>query len=1159
MIKKHFMRLMSVAVLLLTGMSLFANGAASDDLQEYLDNLAAKGAAKVKGQSGAAQARRAQSVVIPVDIPVVDLSQFTSAQNRTTTLEVKTDVKFTNGTISSHTDFSGGGGLMYVSNGATVVIDATASVNAMNVAPSNCLRAIGVFGGSNVTQYGDIKAPEQGNGCAVYLETKADTYTYVSGVTKGAIWKGYSESSEFAGYTGRTWMVGQFDPISYSFADINAAMKSDMVKEGDILLVDHRTYDSGVAQTVTKSVKIVANNYNIPSVYDVYGARGAESRQQTTRVAYLAGDLNIEAPHVTVDGLETADINVRDEYARIEHCYVRGSILGDDNYECDGAYINSNYITGEVVQGAASDWSVYSSYPSEKYTSRPYDMPVFKTISVTSNVITDNPVSVSYLIKNVSSLKKVEYFWDEDYGWNKCKPLRNANNQYVTDATTAPLSIPTNGVTVGSHKLVVRAESGSGYWVTSVHDVRINAATIVPKPEFMKVDIPQQGVNYNYSIAFHVAAEGGKIDWVEYFWDKDPGLKKGTVIVKDNSQDIGSGIIITNYKIDCEGLTGSHTLFLRAFCGDEQKLYYTKEIQLSGPKPVFTMYEFPSSGYNNNYRISFTVAAEGGKIDWVEYYWDQDPGDKNAHVIIKSSSQYSGAGVTMSDYQIDASGLTGRHTLFLRAFCGQEKATVYIKEILLSAPSVVVPIDADDLAALKLISDNLHMDGYWYFGNNGLQEKDFPGVTFVDHRVTEINLQNHAFTGELSKSWMPKLPELTYLNLSRNNISGDLTYLVYRMPKLRTLDVSYNRIMQVSGELPKTISSLNLTSQMRTFTNGGSSSNDGFITEFLTGAVAPVDAKLGAAVSLSLPSVFRYDFSQNTNTLRADIQVVDINKPSNIYGTYSYDTEKNSWKFTPQLSSGLTIADEMPVALVSTGKYQRWTACPAKLNVVLGDANIDGSVNVLDVQHTLNYILATAQPFNLWAANTYDDKLINVQDIVCTVNIMLGLPNKARMADMARGASAETADDAQCWVYEENNRIIMAPATDVAAVDIEIDGVTTDEVSLLLNHKQFQMIGQNTSTGSRYVIFSPTGSTIPTGKLSALLSMSHSGQPAAVDCADTRACRVATTIGNTTGIQEVQSWQGEQAVIETRLAPGIYIVRTEGKNGERKTVKIIKK
>ena len=847
-------------------------------------------------------------------------------------------------------------------------------------------------------------------------------------------------------YNGRTWMVGNYAPIRYDFASINAAMASSQVKDGDILLV----FDSTVSgdQTVSKRVKIVGQK-----IYEKWN----ETQIQ---------NLYIEAPQVTLDYIRVAkDIVVRDNDALIEHCYVSGSVVSGLNWECDNAVINSCYVYGNVDDSNGYDWTVTNNYIQAQqtgypsgYSEYPSDLPRFTEFDrwTQTTVSQGEPVPVNYIISGIDSPKLVEYFWDSDPGWTKGSALKNANNNYIANTWNEGLTISTNGLSVGKHTLVVRVCSNSGYWAVATRGVTVEQPVV------------------------------------------------------------------------------------------------------TDPTPVFSLVDFPTSGVNTDYKISFVVAAEGGLIDWVEYYWDNDPGQKNGHCIVDGGHD-AGQGITRYNYSIDCGGLTGSHTLYLRAFCGSKSTVVYVKEIKLTAPSIDY-INADDLAALKLISDNLGLGGYWNFANNGRYESDFPGVTFLNHRVIEINLANRGLTGTLSTSWMPSLPELTLLNLSRNNIYGDITPLVAKMPKLKTLNVSYNRITQVSGLLPATLTTFNAASQMRTANPAVTPSSENFINPLVSGSLTPTTAPVGQAVSLALPSLFYYDADKNDNSLRADIQVVDVNKPETVYGTYSYNGANSGWKFTPQQTS-ISLENKKFVALVTRGKWQQWSACPAQLSVLLGDANIDGTVDVLDVQHTLNYILATAQPFNYWAANTYTDQIINVQDIVCTVNIMLGLPNNARRSDRARSLDrrADDAADASCWVYEQNGRIALTSADDIAAIDIEVEGASTDEVSLLLRHKDFSMIGQNTATGSRYVIFSTTGATIPAGTGAAVLALSHSAVPVAIRCADTTAREVKAAIGTPTGISEVRSAADGKTVIETRLAPGVYIVRTIEADGTGKTVKVLKK
>ena len=81
-------------------------------------------------------------------------------------------------------------------------------------------------------------------------------------------------------------------------------------------------------------------------------------------------------------------------------------------------------------------------------------------------------------------------------------------------------------------------------------------------------------------------------------------------------------------------------------------------------------------------------------------------------------------------------------------------------------------------------------------------------------------------------------------------------------------------------------------------------------------------------------------------------------------------------------------------------------------DMIPGDANDDGVVNILDPQWTLRYIHAPAQttPFNFKNANTYTaDQLINVQDIVCTVNILLATPAAAPSAAAPSAAASSAA------------------------------------------------------------------------------------------------------------------------------------------------------
>ena len=154
-----------------------------DDLQAYLDKIAAE----QTSQDIVKNKRKVNSIEIPVGLTVVDLSKFTSYKNRTKVLEVKASVKFTNGTIGAASNFSGGTCLLKVFGGATVVLDSTAGVDAGITNSTDCFAAVGVYSSSTFYQCGDITAPDNGTGIAIWIEGAGGTYNYVSGETNGSI------------------------------------------------------------------------------------------------------------------------------------------------------------------------------------------------------------------------------------------------------------------------------------------------------------------------------------------------------------------------------------------------------------------------------------------------------------------------------------------------------------------------------------------------------------------------------------------------------------------------------------------------------------------------------------------------------------------------------------------------------------------------------------------------------------------------------------------------------------------------------------------------------------------------------------------------------------------------------------------------------------
>ena len=61
-------------------------------------------------------------------------------------------------------------------------------------------------------------------------------------------------------------------------------------------------------------------------------------------------------------------------------------------------------------------------------------------------------------------------------------------------------------------------------------------------------------------------------------------------------------------------------------------------------------------------------------------------------------------------------------------------------------------------------------------------------------------------------------------------------------------------------------------------------------------------------------------------------------------------------------------------------------------SILLGDLNVDGIVNVLDVITVVNYVIGTLEDLSfdeLCAADNNNDGIVNVLDIVAIVNTIL--------------------------------------------------------------------------------------------------------------------------------------------------------------------------
>ena len=378
-------------------------------------------------------------------------------------------------------------------------------------------------------------------------------------------------------------------------------------------------------------------------------------------------------------------------------------------------------------------------------------------------------------------------------------------------------------------------------------------------------------------------------------------------------------------------------------------------------------------------------------------------------------------------------------------------------------------IDAADYEALKVLYQATNGGAWtnktWRIGSNAVTSTGWPGVTFDEEgHVLAIELQNNNLRGNLPTEGM-EMKSLRTLNLSGNSLNGDVAAFCKLLPALETLNLGYNLFTELTGVLPAHITSLNLQNQ-----------REGYSLSTFTQQEWAMGDKLA---DIKLGSLIAYDH-QNQNfeahpTLR--IYTTDNN-------SYVGEMIYSDGAYRYSLSGTYNYASGTEFCIRSSGGVAQNNRLRAKLTWTKGDVNADASVDVLDAQQTLNYIMGTQNGnFNYPAADTYEGGGINVQDVVATINIFIGsndnADRKSLMAAQRRWTESMGEGASTLNVLSVEDGALWLDASDqVAALDITLAGVRANDVKLAMSKQRYQLVTHNTANGVRVVIRSTTGDII---------------------------------------------------------------------------------
>lgn len=434
----------------------------------------------------------------------------------------------------------------------------------------------------------------------------------------------------------------------------------------------------------------------------------------------------------------------------------------------------------------------------------------------------------------------------------------------------------------------------------------------------------------------------------------------------------------------------------------------------------------------------------------------------------------------------------------------------------------------------------------WDFSMGIKGAKNLYGVTFKEGHVVSIVLDNNNLAGTFPFGLLD-LPYIESINVSYNNLNGDAGQGLRSYTKehpdagksLKSLKINSNQIEGNIGLMASLLPSLtDLDAAGNRFSEVSPMINKAVNVDLGAQVLdCEIDLSLkdmtAASLSNQLPPIVLYN--HNKQTFGPDIRL-HVYSSGYYYHMYMYLTGLECSESNGNISfSGGSIGIDGTgdfrgkssdlLSVDNDGCYDVPWGCTltARLSFEQGDGNFDGQVNILDVQSMIRYIMENLgyQPYNFTASNLWQDEQINLQDIICLVNLLLEMDSELSSA-RRKAPSQQTESDAS--IYVQNGLVMLNTSKPVAAIDLYIKGVDSFNGEYNLVNAGMSFVTRKKADGVHIIAYALNGSYIPVGssvvgsigKESAVISFAMLSDPEA------NAISV-TNNRNTTGIETVSS------------------------------------
>lgn len=380
----------------------------------------------------------------------------------------------------------------------------------------------------------------------------------------------------------------------------------------------------------------------------------------------------------------------------------------------------------------------------------------------------------------------------------------------------------------------------------------------------------------------------------------------------------------------------------------------------------------------------------------------------------------------------------------------------------------------------------------WTFESEWRPVSDLPGVQLRGGRVVSVNLANNNLSGtfpttllklacletlnvgnndltgdigQTMEAFMEENPELDVavktLNVANSNYSGNIGLFAQYFPHLESLNAQDNQLGEVSPMIATTVTDLKL----------GNQEIDKTVTVHLNNLTAE-------ALMAQVPTILLYDHAKQLYSTDINLLCTTADQ-SREFRLTCQDGELTIPDATSTDGYYGQSGDVFSVAVADADWQPVGSSFNLKMEFELGDANLDGVINVQDLQTIINFTSEDykTSPFNYAAANLWSDEVIDVKDVEKMADVLLAIDDEASGGEMG---GEEDPTDAS--IYIKQGQLWIGTETPVSAFELTLSNADAPVLNEQLEQMGF-ICRVNSKNGiTRIVGYSMSGGQLPKGE-----------------------------------------------------------------------------